>query len=78
MIASFYCCGTFPSRQMRVGSRWSSSRMGCVELLGKYRQQKMAMESALQIRCWQVFLSWKVAGVISHIQRIVCQPGKTT
>ena len=27
MTASFYCCGTFPSRHMRVVSRWSSSRM---------------------------------------------------
>ena len=27
MTASFYCCGTFSSRQMRVVSRWSSSRM---------------------------------------------------
>ena len=27
MNASFHCCGTFPSRQMRVVSRWSSSRM---------------------------------------------------
>ena len=53
--------------------------MGCIELLGKYRQQKKTvMESALQIKCWQVFLSWKIDVVISHIQRIVCQPGKTT
>ena len=27
MTASFRCCGTFPLRQMRVVSRWSSSRM---------------------------------------------------
>ena len=27
MTASFHCCGTFPSRQMRVVSRWNSSRM---------------------------------------------------
>ena len=27
MTAAFYCCGTFPSRQMRVISRWSSSSM---------------------------------------------------
>ena len=28
MTTSFYCLGTFPSSQMRVISRWSSSRMG--------------------------------------------------
>ena len=51
--------------------------MGCIELLGNYRQKKkMVMESAFQIRCWQVFLSWKIDVVIFHIQRIVCQPGK--
>ena len=27
MTASFHCCGTFPSRQMRVVSWWNSSRM---------------------------------------------------
>ena len=27
MAASFYGCGTFPSRQMTVVSRWNSSRM---------------------------------------------------
>ena len=26
MIASFHYCGTFPSHQMKVISRWSSSR----------------------------------------------------
>ena len=27
MTASFYCCGIFPSLQMRVVNRWISSRM---------------------------------------------------
>ena len=27
MTASFHCYGTFPSRQMRLVSRWNSSRM---------------------------------------------------
>ena len=27
MTASLHCCGTFPSRQMRVVSRWNCSRM---------------------------------------------------
>ena len=27
MTASFHCCGTFPSRQVRVVSQWSSNRM---------------------------------------------------
>ena len=38
MTASFHCCGTFPSRQMRVVSRWNSSRKDPILLESEFQQ----------------------------------------
>ena len=38
MTASFHCCGTFPSRQRRVVSRWNSEQDDPVLLKSEFQQ----------------------------------------